>query len=138
VVPVGHRLAGSETIDIRDLAFEPFVVTSRRISPYYYDQTLAALAAAGITPRTVIEASSIHAQIGYVACGMGVSLVPSPARAMHSNFVERVPLAQTIVSTEVAVAWAAGPVPQIVQRFLAIVRDEEFDPIVPEYQALVQ
>lgn len=137
VVPVGHRLAGKATVEIADLAFEPFVVTSRRISPYYYDQTLAALASAGITPRTVIEATSIHAQIGYVACGVGVSLVP-PGTAPHSKFVERVPLAQTIVSTEVAVAWAAGPTPQVVQRFLAIVRDEEFDSIVPTYQTLGQ
>ncbi len=138
VVPVGHRLAGKTTIDIGELAFEPFVVTSREISPYYYDQTLAALASAGITPRTVIEATSIHAQIGYVACGVGVSLVPSPGTAPRSKFVERVPLAQTIVSTEVAVAWAAGPEPQVVQHFLAIVRDEEFDSIVPAYQPLGQ
>lgn len=124
VVPVGHRLAGVGSIEIVDLAFEPFVVTSRHVSPYYYDQTLSALAAAGITPRTVIEATSIQAQIGYVACGMGVALVPISGMSMHSKYVAWVSLKQPIISTEVAVAWASGPIPQVLDNFLKIVREE--------------
>lgn len=123
IVPASHRLAGIGPIDVADLAFEPFVVTSRHISPYYYDQTLSALATAGVTPRTVIEATSIQAQIGYVACGMGVSLVPSSGMTRNSKYVAWVPLTQSIVSTEVAVAWASGPIPLVMEHFLAIVRE---------------
>jgi DNA-binding transcriptional LysR family regulator len=124
VVPLGHRLAGVGPIEIVDLAFEPFVVTSRHISPYYYDQTLSALAAAGITPHTVIEATSIQAQLGYVACGMGVSLAPASWKSMHSKYVEWLPLKQAVISTEVALAWASGSIPQVLDRFLKIVREE--------------
>jgi DNA-binding transcriptional LysR family regulator len=123
IVPVGHRLAGNGPIDVVDLAFEPFVVTSRHISPYYYDQTLSALASAGVSPRTVIEATSIQAQIGYVACGMGVSLVPTSGMSLNLKYVEWLPLTQPIVSTEVAVTWAAGPIPLVMERFLTIVRE---------------
>jgi DNA-binding transcriptional LysR family regulator len=130
-VPVGHRLAGACAIEMLDLAFEPFVMTSRHISPYYYDQTLSALATAGITPRTVIEATSIQAQLGYVACGMGVSLVPASGTSIHSKYVARVPLKRGIISTELAAAWASGPIPQIVDHLLKIVREEA----VPDHRA---
>lgn len=124
VVPLGHHLAGHDAIELTQLAAEPFVVTSRNISPYYYDHTITALATVGITPRTVIEASSIQAQIGFVACGMGVSLIPTSAMAMHYQHVEWVPLRQPIVSTEVAAVWKAGAIPQVLHQFLNVVAEE--------------
>jgi DNA-binding transcriptional LysR family regulator len=124
VVPIDHRLSGVGPIEITDLSAEPFVVTSRHISPYYYDQTLSILATAGITPRTVIEASSIRAQLGYVACGMGVALVPESTVSMRTNYVEWVPLKQRIISVEVAAAWVSGPMHHVVDHFIKIVREE--------------
>jgi DNA-binding transcriptional LysR family regulator len=124
VVPLGHRLAGVGSIEVTDLGGEPFVATSRHISPYYYDQTLSALAIAGITPRMVVEATSIQAQLGYVACGMGVSLVPTSFKSSDSKYVEWVRLKEPIVSTELAVAWASGPIPPVVHHFLTIARQE--------------
>jgi DNA-binding transcriptional LysR family regulator len=124
IVPRGHRLGRNRPADITDLAFEPVVVTSRRISPYYYDRTLSAMAAAGITPHTVVEASSIQAQLGYVASGMGVSLVPASAKWMRSEYIEWVPLRQEIVTTEITAAWASGPIPQVLDSFLKVVHEE--------------
>lgn len=126
-VPTDHRLATATSIDLMELAHEPFVMTARNISPYYYDQTLSALAGAGITPRTVIEASSIQAQLGYVACGMGVSLVPESGTAVHSDRVVLVPLEQVISSTELALAWAAGPSSLVLEHFVKMVREEVAD-----------
>jgi DNA-binding transcriptional LysR family regulator len=124
VVPLGHRLAGAGPIGIADLASEPFVVTARDISPYYYDQTLSALAAARVTPHTVIEATSIQAALSYVACGMGVSLAPDSGKSMHSKRVEWIPLQQAVMSTELALSWSCGPIPQCLDRFLKIAREE--------------
>ncbi|CDR07457.1 LysR family transcriptional regulator [Streptomyces iranensis] len=124
IVPRGHRLARDRPADIAELAFEPLVMTSRQISPYYYDRTLSAMSAAGITPHAVVEATSIQAQLGYVASGMGVSLVPASARWMSSKYIEWVPLKQAIVATEVAAVWASGPVPQVLDNFLKVVREE--------------
>lgn len=134
VVPQGHRLARVGSVDIADLACEPFVATSRHISPYYYDQTLSALAAAGITPRTVVEATSIQAQLGYVACGMGVSLVPTSFKSIDTKHVAWVRLQEPIVSTEVAVAWASGPIPPVVDHFLTLAREEANE----DYEASVE
>ncbi|BCL26806.1 LysR family transcriptional regulator [Streptomyces aurantiacus] len=124
IVPRGHRLARDRPVDIVELASEPLVMTSRQISPYYYDRTLSAMTAVGITPHTVVEATSIQAQLGYVASGMGVSLVPASAKLMHSKHIEWVPLKQAIVMTEVAAVWASGPTPQVLDNFLKIVHEE--------------
>jgi DNA-binding transcriptional LysR family regulator len=92
VVPAGHRFASAGLVNIADLVAEPFVMPSRNKSPCYYRQTLSILMAAGIAPRTVLEADSMQAQLGYVACGMGVALVPTSGHWIHTRNVSWVPL----------------------------------------------
>lgn len=86
VVPADHRIARSGRTRVADLALEAFVMPSRTVSPYYYHQTLSILNAAGVAPRTVCEAHSIQAQLGYVACGMGVALVQSSGKSVQAKY----------------------------------------------------
>jgi DNA-binding transcriptional LysR family regulator len=122
VVPFDHGLAGKSSVDLAELAAEPAIVTARHISPYYYDSTIAAFANAGVSPRTVVEATSIAGQLNYVACGMGVSLVPATFKATSPPRVRWIPLRQSVVSTELAIAWASGHTSRILDRFLQFTR----------------
>lgn len=75
VLPVGHRLAGEGPLSLAELADEPWVGSElpgepcRRI-------VLDACAAAGFSPRFVVEGGDYATAQGFVAAGLGVSLVP--------------------------------------------------------------
>ncbi|MHB9850687.1 LysR family transcriptional regulator [Streptomyces sp. Tue6028] len=74
VLPRGHRLAGRRTPALADLAGEPFV-GSEWPGPCLAAQ-LDACAAAGFTPGFVVQSEDYVTAQGFVAAGLGVSLIP--------------------------------------------------------------
>ncbi|PPK69631.1 LysR substrate-binding domain-containing protein [Actinokineospora auranticolor] len=101
VLPKGHRLAAKRVIDLADLAEEPWVNewTSAPCRQIVYD----ACASAGFTPNVVVESEDYTNSQGFVAAGLGISLIPmmglgnrhpgvvvrkvrrpEPARAIHA------------------------------------------------------
>ncbi|MCW8101296.1 LysR family transcriptional regulator [Streptomyces tauricus] len=74
VLPKGHPLAGRRTVALADLAEEPWV-GSERPGPCL-DAQLSACEAAGFRPRFVVESEDYVTAQGFVAAGLGVSLVP--------------------------------------------------------------
>ena len=75
-LPAGHPLANSQEVRLQEFADEPFVFTSQPLGCGYHSQLMGLCAAAGFQPRVVQEAARVHTQIGWVACGFGVALVP--------------------------------------------------------------
>ena len=139
VVPSTHRLASRARVEITELTGEAFVIPKRSVSPYYHDQVVGALHAAGITPRTAFEGSTIQSQVGFVACGLGVTLAPTSARQLRTSGVVWVPLAQPVSLTEIAAVWIREDPPAVVRNFLHIITgiygDHERDgPIEPGSQ----
>ncbi|MFF4268371.1 LysR family transcriptional regulator [Streptomyces sp. NPDC001536] len=74
VLPEGHPLAGAEALEMADLAEEPWV-GSEWPGPCL-DAQLAACEAAGFRPRFVVESEDYVTAQGFVAAGLGVSLIP--------------------------------------------------------------
>ncbi|MFD4527122.1 LysR family transcriptional regulator [Streptomyces sp. NPDC058470] len=74
VLPKGHRLAGRRSLELADLADEPWV-GSERPGPCL-DAQLDACAAAGFRPGFVVESEDYVTAQGFVAAGLGVSLIP--------------------------------------------------------------
>ncbi|MFI1653573.1 LysR substrate-binding domain-containing protein [Streptomyces sp. NPDC020472] len=75
VLPRGHRLAGRRgAVDLADLAAEPWV-GSERPGPCL-DAVLDACAAAGFSPAIAVECEEYAAAQGFVAAGLGISLIP--------------------------------------------------------------
>lgn len=75
--PVTAETAGP--VDLARFAQEPWVWLRRDASPDYHDQLMATCHNAGFTPDTRHIANSIATQLSMVACGLGVTLVPSIA-----------------------------------------------------------
>jgi DNA-binding transcriptional LysR family regulator len=75
VLPRGHRLAGKRVLDLADLAEEPWVGTEWPPGPCA-DLIRNACAAAGFTPRITVESEDYATSQGFVAAGLGVTLVP--------------------------------------------------------------
>ncbi|WP_031516047.1 LysR family transcriptional regulator [Streptomyces sp. NRRL F-5123] len=75
VLPLGHRLAAEEVLDLADLADEPWV-RSDRPGPCL-DAVVEGCAAAGFSPDFVAESEDYATAQGFVAAGLGVGLIPA-------------------------------------------------------------
>lgn len=74
VLPQGHRLAAKRVLDLADLAEEPWV-RGERPGPCL-DPILDGCAAAGFSPGFVVESDDYPTTQGFVAAGLGLSLIP--------------------------------------------------------------
>ncbi|MFG1811864.1 LysR family transcriptional regulator [Streptomyces sp. NPDC049040] len=74
VLPTGHRLAAKRAIDLAELAGERWV-GSESPGPCL-DTVLEACAAAGFSPDFAVESGDYATAQGFVAAGLGVSMIP--------------------------------------------------------------
>lgn len=79
-LPQGHRFAGREEIDLKELAGESFIMFVREISPTNYDNVIAICRKEGFEPQTTYAARQWLTIVALVANGLGVSLVPASIR----------------------------------------------------------
>jgi DNA-binding transcriptional LysR family regulator len=73
-VPIGHRLAHRQEINLSELVGEPFIVLkkgygTRTITDQLFEQVNAA-------PNIMFEGEEVVTLVGFVAAGLGVSLLP--------------------------------------------------------------
>jgi DNA-binding transcriptional LysR family regulator len=85
--PSDHPAATGDTIDLRSLAKDSFIVPPRDIAPGLYDLTISRCRSAGFAPRIVQNARQMQTVIGLVSCGMGLALVPSSVRNLKRTGV---------------------------------------------------
>jgi DNA-binding transcriptional LysR family regulator len=74
VLPTGHRLAAQQVLNLVDLAAEPWV-GSEPPGPCL-EPMLNACAGAGFSPNFVAKSEDYATAQGFVAAGLGVSLIP--------------------------------------------------------------
>ncbi len=75
VLPKGHPLAAKRVLDLTDLADEPWVNNELSAGPCL-ETMLDACSAAGFTPNFVVESDDYATAQGFVAAGLGVTLIP--------------------------------------------------------------
>lgn len=75
VLPEGHRLAGCNTVQLSDLADEPWVTASASQGPGLMERIQASCAQAGFAPRISQEAFQMDTIVSLVAGALGVALV---------------------------------------------------------------
>ncbi|APU14359.1 MULTISPECIES: LysR family transcriptional regulator [Actinoalloteichus] len=75
VLPKGHPLAAKRVLDLADLADESWVGTEWRAG-LCLEIMLDACASAGFSPNFAVESDDYATAQGFIAAGMGVSLIP--------------------------------------------------------------
>ena len=83
VVPAGHRLAGRECVDLRELAAEAWIVGDARSCVGAVARSVCA--AAGFTPDIRHSVSDWGALAALVEAGQGVALVPRLVRPVYAH-----------------------------------------------------
>lgn len=77
VVPDDHPLAGERDVDLSQLRDERILLSPRRDATEAHDEILGACVASGFSAHDItVERSSYTDQIGLVASGLGISLLP--------------------------------------------------------------
>jgi LysR family transcriptional activator of glutamate synthase operon len=102
VVPKGHDAAQAETVDLADVRDESFLVLDRRFDARQRADALCA--AAGFTPRVVLEADNLTTVRGYVAAGLGIAILPADATLSPRTVSVR--LADANATRAVGLAWS--------------------------------
>ncbi|GAA2590445.1 LysR family transcriptional regulator [Actinomadura fulvescens] len=115
-LPKGHRLAASSQIAPEDLAQESFAVMPRGRCGEWFEEIIALCRRAGFSPRITHQLSEISDQLGLVAAGLRVALVPRPSRSPLPGEVVYVPLAGTRLEVSRCAAWRSDDSSPVVAR----------------------
>ena len=120
-LPAAHRLASRETIELADLAEEPWVLVSSRTPSRLRDMAVSACAAAGFTPRVAQEARQLDALVALVSAGLGVTFVPTTALRMPRPGVVLRPIRGLDIRFLLVAIWRRGEAPATVRSFLEVI-----------------
>lgn len=104
-LPKAHPLAEKQEIHIEDLQDEPFVFITRNVWPALYDTILSLCREAGFSPRIVQEATEYQTVMGFVAAGIGITVIPVSANKLYQTEVVYKEIYDTNFVAEMAVAY---------------------------------
>ena len=104
-LPQDHKLCSHSDISMTALESEQFIMSSRKVSPAYFDMLVSECRKYGFSPRILHEVRSVASQIAYVSCGQGVALVPQSMAKFAPDNVSVKPLSENITVITSAMAW---------------------------------
>jgi DNA-binding transcriptional LysR family regulator len=91
-LPPGHPLGDRTQIEAAELADQPVVFFPRHRGPGFWDEVCEVFRSVGVPLTPVVEADHTTTMLGMVALGIGLTVVPDSARALHLKGVRYVPL----------------------------------------------
>ena len=124
-LPKEHPLSAQPRIRLNALAKEHLVMSSRQVSPVYFDLLASVCRTHGFAPRVLHEVRSVTSQIAYVSCGQGVALVPAFMRRLAPENVVIRPLKEQIMVVTAAAAWNAKRHHPMVDEAVAWMRSQQ-------------
>jgi DNA-binding transcriptional LysR family regulator len=122
-LPSGHRLADRQSLELGEVAGEPFVIQPRELAATLYDRLVQLAAKAGFHPVVRQQAQQLNGLIALVAAGIGLALIPASMRVVKLAGVSYVPLVDPDAYLLLAVASRSENPPPVVQQLLETVAD---------------
>ena len=114
VVNAAHRLAGAAQVRLAELAGEDFISFPADVGTDLPGVLRALCRQAGFEPRIVQTAREATTQIGLVAAGLGVAVLPEPLESVRIARVRYLALAEPEAQFRLALAIREGePVPTL-------------------------
>jgi DNA-binding transcriptional LysR family regulator len=114
-IAASEKFTGPLTMKgIRD---QPFILIDRGASATYHDHCISLCDRSGFTPRIVYEPNDMFTILNLVSAGIGLSLVPSAARAMHVSGVKFAPVHSSYAEWDIGMAWNKKLESEIIRKF---------------------
>lgn len=103
--PKGHQASRRPSVPLGMLKDEVFFMTSRSNASSNHDQVVAACMRAGFSPHVSPQAVAYDDQLGLVASGMGIAIVPRILCSLHVDDVTFRPLRGVTLHTDTTLVW---------------------------------
>ncbi|MDJ0745071.1 MAG: LysR family transcriptional regulator [Xenococcaceae cyanobacterium MO_167.B27] len=120
VLPQQHHLLTKQSLSLKDLAGESFILHPRSEGSFLYDGFLKLCRQAGFQPEIVKEVGSHQARICFVAAGMGITFIPVGLQELVSKDLVCKPIEDFPLKLEFAVAWHSLNTIPVLQEFLIL------------------
>ncbi|THF54885.1 LysR substrate-binding domain-containing protein [Pseudothauera rhizosphaerae] len=120
VMRADHRLAQREVVSFAELAEEEFITFPPGAGTGLPDMLQSLARAAGFVPRIVQTAREATTQIGLVAAGLGLALLPAPLSCVRIPRVRYLPVSDAGADFPLSVAWPDRAPAPLTARFLAV------------------
>lgn len=126
-LPQSHPLAQAESVSLRSLTSESFILFPRHLAPGLYDQIIALCQQMEFSPKVVQEAIQMQTIVSLVAAEIGIAIVPISLQNLQRTGVVYRHLQEPTPKAAIAVVWKQDASPTI-QRFLEVVQQiAQFD-----------
>lgn len=123
VLPDDHDLAGESDVDLGQLRDETIMLSPRFAAPEAQDAILAACLERGFSAhRITVEGSTYTDQIGLVAAGLGVALLPSHLANISLRGICYVPVSAPPIRSRIMMVWNPSMLAASRDRFLLFAR----------------
>jgi DNA-binding transcriptional LysR family regulator len=123
VLPADHPLAGRESLHLRELDGETLITHPRRGGAGANSQVMALCREQGFAPKAIKEVAEIadlETLIGLVACGLGITILPSSFATIAPPSVVFKAIAATNAASRISACWRQGEVNPLVRNFVRI------------------
>ncbi|MET0331712.1 MAG: LysR substrate-binding domain-containing protein [Dyella sp.] len=124
-LPSGHPLATRNSLQMSDVAGQPFVVQPRELAVTFHDRLVQLAAQAGFYPLIRQQAQQVNGLLALVAAGIGLALLPASVRAVQLAGVRYVPLSDPDAWLPLAVACRADDPSPSLRLFLSALATHE-------------
>jgi DNA-binding transcriptional LysR family regulator len=124
-LPETHPLAGETEILLTAIADEPLILASRDRGCGLHEQILQFYEREGLRPNVVHAAKEMQVMLGFVAAGIGVSLLPASVKNLQRLGVVYRALKPDAPVAELAVAWRQDNTKATLERFLEKIREQK-------------
>ncbi len=108
-------------VTMRGIQEQAFILIARRVSATFHDHCISLCDRSGFAPRIVYEANDTFTILNLVSAGIGVSLVPRAASAMHITGVKFAPVRDKYADWDIGMAWNKKMESEIIRKFAEIV-----------------
>ncbi len=120
-LPDIHRYSKRSSINLRDLADEPFVLFPRSVSPHYHDRIVALCINAGFSPHIRHEVRHWLTIVSLVGKNMGIALVPLSMQKATLTHVVYLPLSKSTIRSESLCIWRDKEIAPSLKQFIEAV-----------------
>jgi DNA-binding transcriptional LysR family regulator len=108
---------------VRELEGEPFITFQRDRGCGLYDQAIAVCRRAGFSPRVIQEVDEMQVILGFVAAGLGITLLSASVEQFQRPGVVYRALQPSTPKIALALVWRQDDPSAVLQSFIEVVRE---------------